>query len=246
MWNGSRDGKFDASSIRPLRVLRLLDDRSESARRPRGPCDRATEGRAMPTQPKRLALLLYLALAEPSGLQARDRLLALFWPEADDSSSRHSLRNALHALRQSLGDGAIVTRGESYVGLDTERFGAMRSSCARISRRAVWRSSEPLVRRVRARLPRLRRSRVRALARQQRAQMRRAVRAAAWTRAREMEGAGRAEVDASTSRSAGSRRRAACGPSCAYSWQPVMALAAARLSGTRRSSRARAGCRALL
>ena len=70
------------------------------------------------TQPKRLALLLYLALAEPSGLHARDRLLAMFWPEADDNSSRHSLRNALHGLRQALGEDAIVTRGEAYVGLD--------------------------------------------------------------------------------------------------------------------------------
>lgn len=75
------------------------------------------------TQPKRVALLVYLALAEPSGLHARDRLVTLFWPEADEVSSRHSLRNALHALRRSLGDDAIVARGEAWVGLD---FGALR------------------------------------------------------------------------------------------------------------------------
>lgn len=74
--------------------------------------------RHLVTQPKRLALLVYLALAEPTGLHARDRLLALLWPEADDRSSRHSLRNALHALRQALGEDAIVTRGEAFVGLD--------------------------------------------------------------------------------------------------------------------------------
>lgn len=74
------------------------------------------------TQPKRLALLLYLALHQPAGFQHRERLLALLWPDADDASSRHSLRNALHALRQSLGDEAILTRGDSYVGLDRERF----------------------------------------------------------------------------------------------------------------------------
>ena len=58
------------------------------------------------TQPKRLALLLYLALAEPAGLQSRDSLVALLWPEADDDSTRHSLRNTLYGLRQALGDGA--------------------------------------------------------------------------------------------------------------------------------------------
>jgi DNA-binding SARP family transcriptional activator len=70
------------------------------------------------TQPKRLALLLYLGLAEPTGLQSRDSLVALLWPEADDESTRHSLRNTLYGLRQALGDGAIVSRGEGYVGLD--------------------------------------------------------------------------------------------------------------------------------
>src|SRR5262245_17581336 len=70
------------------------------------------------TQPKRPALLLYLALAEPSGLQSRDSLAALLWPEADDDSTRHSLRNTLYGLRQALGEGAIVSRGEGYVGLD--------------------------------------------------------------------------------------------------------------------------------
>lgn len=73
-------------------------------------------------QPKRLALLLYLALAEPMGFHARDRLLRLLWPEADDASARHSLRNALHALRNALGDGAIVTRGEAWIGLDAREL----------------------------------------------------------------------------------------------------------------------------
>ena len=34
-------------------------------------------------QPRRLALLVYLALAHPKGLHQRDKLLALFWPEMD-------------------------------------------------------------------------------------------------------------------------------------------------------------------
>ena len=65
-----------------------------------------------------LALLLYLALAEPAGTHSRDSLVALLWPEADDDSTRHSLRNTLYGLRQALGEGAIVSRGEGYVELD--------------------------------------------------------------------------------------------------------------------------------
>jgi DNA-binding SARP family transcriptional activator len=70
------------------------------------------------TQPKRLALLLYLALAEPSGPHSRESLMALLWPEADDESTRHSLRNTLYGLRQALGEGAIASRGEGYIELD--------------------------------------------------------------------------------------------------------------------------------
>ena len=44
--------------------------------------------------------------------------MALLWPEADDESTRHSLRNTLYGLRQALGEGAIVSRGEGYVELD--------------------------------------------------------------------------------------------------------------------------------
>src|SRR5262245_17371969 len=95
-----------------LRVLGALEVRADLPDGTRGGL----------TQPKRLALLLYLALAEPKGLHPRDRLLALLWPEADDASSRHSLRNALHGLRLALGEEAIVTRGEAFVGLDFAAF----------------------------------------------------------------------------------------------------------------------------
>ncbi len=83
------------------------------------------------TQPKRLALLLYLALAEPSGPKSRDSLMALLWPEADDESARHSLRNALYGLRQTLGEAAFVSRGEGYVGLD---LGAVRCDALEVRR----------------------------------------------------------------------------------------------------------------
>ena len=63
-------------------------------------------------QPKRLALLLYLTLASPRGLQRRDRLLALFWPEQEESRARNALSQALHVLRRGLGEEVLVRRGE--------------------------------------------------------------------------------------------------------------------------------------
>jgi len=83
------------------------------------------------TQPKRLALLLYLLLSEPPGPRSRDSLMALLWPEADDESARHSLRNALYGLRQALGEGAFLARGEGYVALDP---GAIRCDALEVRR----------------------------------------------------------------------------------------------------------------
>ena len=64
---------------------------------------------ALTRQTKRLALLAYLAIARPRGLHRRDKLLALFWPELDEPHARNALSQALHVLRTSLGEDAIVT-----------------------------------------------------------------------------------------------------------------------------------------
>ncbi|HEU0300672.1 MAG TPA: BTAD domain-containing putative transcriptional regulator, partial [Longimicrobium sp.] len=77
-----------------------------------------TEVRSVLAQPRRLALLVYLATATPPGFHSRDRLLALFWPEADTEHARNALRQALHYLRRSLGEDAIVGRGDREVGVD--------------------------------------------------------------------------------------------------------------------------------
>ena len=69
-------------------------------------------------QPRRLALLVFLAAAYPRRLHRRDTLLALFWPELDQRHARTALRQALHVLRSSLGAAALVTRGQEEVGLD--------------------------------------------------------------------------------------------------------------------------------
>lgn len=82
-------------------------------------CDHRPEAgtRAVLSQPKRFALLAYLAAAAPHGFHRRDTLLALFWPELDQEQARHALRQSLHFLRQRLGP-VVVRRGDEDVGLD--------------------------------------------------------------------------------------------------------------------------------
>ena len=72
---------------------------------------------AVVAQRKRFALLAYLAAAARRGFHSRDRLLVMFWPEEDQERARASLRKAVHVLRQALGDGVLVSRGDDEVGL---------------------------------------------------------------------------------------------------------------------------------
>ena len=69
-------------------------------------------------QPKRLALLAYLCIAKPRGFHRRDTLLGLFWPDADQTHARTSLRNALYVLRHSLGETAFHSRGDEEIGVN--------------------------------------------------------------------------------------------------------------------------------
>jgi len=77
---------------------------------------------AVLAQPKRVALLVYLATARPVGFHRRDRLVALFWPELDDARARDALSQALRFLRQSLGSEVIVTRGADEIGVDAAQL----------------------------------------------------------------------------------------------------------------------------
>lgn len=65
-------------------------------------------------QPKRLALLIYLA-SEPRQFHRRDTLLPMFWSEADDAHARTALRNGLYFLRGHLGGSAIESRGSQEI-----------------------------------------------------------------------------------------------------------------------------------
>src|SRR2546427_5834498 len=72
-------------------------------------------------QPRRFALLAYLAAATPQRFHRRDSLLALFWAELDQEHARAALRQALHVVRDALGAGVIASRGDEEIGLDSDQ-----------------------------------------------------------------------------------------------------------------------------
>ncbi len=75
---------------------------------------------AILSQPKRCALLVYLAIARPGDFHRRDTLLTLFWPERDDVRARNALSQSLSFLRRHLPDGTILSRGTEEVGVASE------------------------------------------------------------------------------------------------------------------------------
>jgi TolB-like protein/DNA-binding SARP family transcriptional activator len=100
-----------------LRTFGTLDLRGSDGR----------EFRAVLAQPKRLALLAYLAAAAPGGPGAstfhrRDTLLALFWPDQDVTRARAALSRAVHYLRASLGEGVVLSLGDEELGVDPDRL----------------------------------------------------------------------------------------------------------------------------
>jgi len=84
---------------------------------------RAVDGEELRTvlaQPKRLALLAYLAVATPRGAHQRDTLIALFWPEQDSEHARNALSQSLHFLRRWLGADVITARGADELAVNRE------------------------------------------------------------------------------------------------------------------------------
>jgi DNA-binding SARP family transcriptional activator len=83
----------------------------------------ATDGRdvhAVLAQPKRLALLAYLALAQPRSAHRRDVLLSLFWPEQDAEHARNALSQAVYFLRRALGADVLLPGPGDTLGLRVE------------------------------------------------------------------------------------------------------------------------------
>lgn len=73
-------------------------------------------------QPKRLALLAYLADRQPSGPVRREQILSLLWPDSAPSSARHALSSTLSRLRQTLGKEVIRGTGKETLWLSREYF----------------------------------------------------------------------------------------------------------------------------
>ena len=81
---------------------------------------KAADGRALHSilaQPKRLALLAYLA-AHPDHGARRDSVVALFWPELDSDHARGALRQSLRFLRRELGEGILNGHSDEAIGFE--------------------------------------------------------------------------------------------------------------------------------
>lgn len=70
------------------------------------------------SQPKRLALLAYLAVQ--GGFVRRDVLAEIFWSGWDADRARRALSQATHTLRRSLGRSAIRSRGTEELGISPD------------------------------------------------------------------------------------------------------------------------------
>jgi len=80
---------------------------------------KGTDGRAVHSilaQPKRLALLAYLAV-HTAGAR-RDSVVALFWPELDTAHARGALRQSLRFLRRELGDGILNGHSDEAIAFE--------------------------------------------------------------------------------------------------------------------------------
>ena len=80
-----------------------------------------SDASAVFAQPKRFALLAYLA-CRADRFHRRDTLLAVFWPELDTFAARRALRNALYQLRLALGEDVFIARGDDELMVDRAKL----------------------------------------------------------------------------------------------------------------------------
>ena len=102
---------------------------------------RASDGRefgSLAAQPKRFAFLAYLAIAGGAGYHRRDALTAMFWPELDQFAARRALRNTLYHLREAIGNGVLITRGDDAIAIDPDVADVRRDEA---ERRGRWKGA---------------------------------------------------------------------------------------------------------
>lgn len=77
---------------------------------------------ALLDQPKRLALLAFLAAHQHEGPVRREKVISVLWPDSSPASARSALSTTLSRLRDTLGEEVVRGRGEESIGLSTQRF----------------------------------------------------------------------------------------------------------------------------
>jgi DNA-binding SARP family transcriptional activator len=78
------------------------------------------EADAMLAQSKVVALLAYLALSTRGSFQRRDRIAGLLWPDLDQPHARAALRKVIHMARTTLGESAVIGRGDEELAFNHE------------------------------------------------------------------------------------------------------------------------------
>lgn len=90
-------------------------------------------------QPKRLALLAYLALdGSPGAPRSRDKALLLFWPDATARHARNALSQNVHFLRRWLGPDIIVDHGPGGLSMDCAALWCDAVAFRRAAARGAW------------------------------------------------------------------------------------------------------------
>lgn len=93
---------------------------------------------------KNLALLVYLARS-PARSRTREQLMELLWPDRDEKTARHSLREAIRVIKRHAGDDVIVAE-PTRVRLEEGAVGVDIDELERLRQQGAWREAVQLVR----------------------------------------------------------------------------------------------------
>lgn len=78
--------------------------------------------RSVLAQPKRIALLAYLRIANGGEPVTRDSVLGVLWPEIPEERALNSLRQGIHFIRRSLGSSAVERTGDHLLWIPPEEL----------------------------------------------------------------------------------------------------------------------------